>query len=231
MLIDTIYKTVQGLLNKDQLGYLKPMDFNLYLNNAIRKVYNDYLIELKVSVRRSNSHLEGKNMAKYSEYLRQLLEYYSKIQPMTATNGISNLPTDTEFILDVFTMSNIRIDKVPYSVLIDLQRNIYVSPDDCSPKCSKIGEKLEIHPPSISEFKIQYLRRFKNAKWTYVLDNGKPLFEATAQDFEDVDMPETSRDEIISLVFEMAALSIRDIQAAQLANAEQQTDTQESNIQ
>ena len=231
MLIDTIYKTVQGLLNKDQLGYLKPMDYNLYLNNAIRKTYNDYFTEFKVAVRKSNAHLEGKNMARHSEHLRQLLEYYSKVEPMTATNGLSILPTDTEFISDVFTLLNNRIEKVPYSVLIDLQRNIYVEPDECSPKCAKIGEKLEVYPVTITNFKLHYLRKFINAKWTFVLDDGKPLFDPTAQDFKDVDMPETSRDELISLVFEMAALSIRDIQAAQLANAEQQTDTQESNIQ
>jgi len=231
MIIDEIYKTVQALLNKDQLGYLKPMDYNMYLNNSIRKVYNDYFTEFKASLRKSNSQLEGKNMARHSENLRQLLEYYSKVEPMTSENGLSDLPTDIEFISDVFTSSNNRIEKVPYSVLIDLQRNIYVNPDECSPKCAKIGEKLEVYPITVNSFKLHYLRKFVNAKWTFVLDDGRPLFSPTSQDFKDVDMPETSKDELISLVFEMAAISIRDIQAAQLANAEQQTDTQESNIQ
>lgn len=230
MQIDSIYKTVQDLLNKDQLGYLKPMSYNNYLNNAIRKVYNDYLTELKSAVRKNNWHLEGKNMAKYSEHVRQLLEYFSKVTPLTTLNNFADLPTDLEYVEDVYTIANVRIDKVPYSVLIDLQTSIYAAPNDCSPKCSKIGEKLEIYP-DIKTIKLHYLRKPKYAKWTFQDDNGKPMFDPTANDFQDVDLPETSIDEVISLTFEMAAIGIRELQLAQLANQEQQTDTQEQQIQ
>ena len=57
------------------------------------------------------------------------------------------------------------------------------------------------------------------------------MFDPTANDFQDVDLPETSIDEVISLTFEMAAIGIRELQLAQLANQEQQTDTQEQQIQ
>jgi hypothetical protein len=226
MLIDEIYKLVQAMLNKDQLGYLSPMHFNLYVNNAVRKVYNDYLTEIRTAVRKSNWHLDGKNFAKYSEHVRQLLEYYSFVTVLTASNGLAALPGDIEWVEDVFTLpetnkpSN-RIDKVSYSVLIDL---------DSSPKCSKIGTNLEIRPDTIVEFKLHYIRKFKPAKWTFQVFSNKPMFDPTANDFQDIDMPETAKDEIVSLTFEMAAIGIRELQLAQLANVEQQTDTQEQNI-
>jgi len=235
MLIDEIYKLVQALLNKDQLGYLSPMQYNLYLNNALRKVYNNYSTEIKTAIRKSNTHLEGKNFAKYSEKVRQLLEYYSFVRIISANSGLAPLPVDIEWISDVFTLATEtspinRIEKVPYSVLMDLQRNIYAAPNECSPKCSKIGTNLEVLPATITEFKIHYLRKFKPAKWTFEVVLNKPMFDPTANDFQEIDMPETSKDEIVSLVFEMAAIGIRELQLAQLANQEQQTDTQEQNI-
>ena len=229
MQIDRIYNTIQDQLNKDQLGYLKPMSFNNYLNNSIRKVYNDYLTELKTAIRKKSSHLEGRNMAEYSEHVRQLLEYFSKVTPLSPINNFVDLPVDLEFVEDVYTYANVRIDKVPYSTLINLQTNIYATPNDCSPKCAKIGDKLEIYP-EIKTIKLHYLRKPKSAKYTFQDNNGRPLFDATAADFQDVDLPESSIDEVISLTFEMAAIGIRELQLAQLANQEQQTDTQEQQI-
>lgn len=226
-MIDDIYITVQALLNKEQLGYLRPLNYNSFLNKAIRKVYNKYLIDLKSNVRKSNWFLEGKNMAKFSEHTRQLLEFYSFEKTM---NYPFEVPDNLEFIEDVF-YGNINIEKIPYSDHKRLLSNIYASPTECTPVCSLVGSKLIVSPNSIQSIETHYLRKPKIAKWTFEKVLGKAMFDSGKSDFQDVDMPESSKDELISLVTESASIYLRQLQITQLENSEQSQDFQVENKQ
>lgn len=239
-MIDSIYKTVQGILNKDQLGYLKPIHFNSFIANAQRKIYNDYLTDLKSNIRRSNWMLDGKNLANLSAHTKQLVEYFSYVEPeinsptsSTGDNPLTTyiLPNDLEYIEDVFS-GNTRIEKVDYADFKDLQRSIYAKPSDCSPVCSKVGDKLRVASNNISSIELHYLRKPKTPKWTFEPDgNNKPMFDPTKNDFQDVDMPEEAYDRLISLVSEMASLKLRQFNITQAMNQEQQQDAQTENKQ
>ena len=220
-MIDYIYKTVQAILNKDQLGYLKPLYFNLFLANAHRKVYNKYLADLKSNVRKSNWMLDGKNLANYSEHTRQLVEYFSDETdlatptPAGGENPITYyvIPSEVEFIEDVFKKgTNTRIDKVSYQDFRDLQRSIYAKPDDCSPVCVKVGQRIKVASENITEIDLHFLRKPKYPKWTFVTVDGKPMFNPNASDFQDVDMPETSSDELISVSYTHLTLPTKRIE-------------------
>lgn len=229
-MIDSIYKTVQAILNKEQLGYLKPMDFNLFIANAQRKIYDNYLHELKLNQRRENWHLEGKNLSNLSEHIKQLVEHFSFEETITVTSGAFDLPDDLEYVEDVFN-ENTRIDKVDYADFLDLKRNIYARPSNCTPVCSKVGRKIKINPTDISEVDLHYLRKPKTPKWTGTEFQGKPMFAPTASDYQDVDMPNEAYDELVTLVTEMASQSIRELQITQLQNQEQNQDAQNQNRQ
>lgn len=228
-MIDSVYKTVQAILNKDQLGHLKPMDFNLFIRNASRKIYNNYLTDLKSNVRKMNWMLDGKDFANLSEHTRQLLEYFSFPVDITRTTDFS-LPTDLEFVEDIFNGTT-RIEKVHYSDYLDLQSNTYAPPNANRPYGSKVGIVLKVSPASITTISLHYLRTPKIANWTYVEFEGKAMFDETANDYQDVDMPISSYDELVSLVTEMASIALREFNVTQLANAEQVQDAQEENKQ
>ncbi len=228
-MLDSIYKTAQAILNKEQLGYLKPMDFNLFIRNAQRKVYDNYLTDLKSNVRRMNWMLDGKDFANLSEHTRQLLEYFSVPVDISKTTDFA-LPEDLEFVEDIFN-GTVRIEKVHYSDYLDLQSNTYAPPSDCSPICAKVGIVLKVSPADITTISLHYLRKPKTPNWTYVEFQSKPMFDETANDYEDVDMPNSAYDELISLVVEMASISLRELNVTQAMNAEQQSDAQAENKQ
>jgi hypothetical protein len=228
-MLDSIYKTVQAILNKDQLGYLKPLKFNLFIRNASRKIYNGYLTDLKSNVRKMNWMLDGKDFAKLSEHTQQLLEHFSAIEPITRTTNFV-FPDDFEYVEDVFT-GDTRIEKINYSDYQDLQSNNYAPPSTCNPICSKVGSALLVSPLSITAINLHYLREPKIANWTFEEVDGKPMFDQTANDYQDVDMPKSAYDELISLVVEMGATYLRDFNVVQGANAEQVQDTNQENKQ
>lgn len=228
-MIDSVYQTVQGMLNKEQLGYLKPMKFNLFLKNAQRKIYNRYLLDLKTNVRKMNWMLDGKDFADLSEHTRQLLEYFSTETPSPITSPFT-VPNDLEFVEDVF-FGDIRVDKIHYSDFKDLQSNNYAKPSECNPVCSLVGKNLKVSPNSIGEISIHYLRSPLTPKWTFEEFQGKPMFAPDIADFQDVDLPKSSEDDLVTLVFEASSIYLRDFNATQTANQEQSQDVQIENRQ
>lgn len=228
-MVDSIYQAVQARLNKEQLGYLKPHYYNPFLKNAVRKMYNKLLLDLKSNVRKMNWMLDGKDFAHLSEHIRQLVEYYSTETPSPLVPPFI-LPDDLEYVEDVF-FGDIRVDKIHHSDHLDLRRNIYAKPTECNPVCSKVGDRLKISPDTIGEIDLHYLRQPKTAKWTFNEFQGKPMFNPDAPDFQDVDMPPFAEDELVSLVTEQASKYLRELQLAQLENAEQTQDFQTENRQ
>lgn len=230
-MIDSIYKAVQALLNKDQLGYLKPLDFNSFIDNAQNKVWNKLLTDLKSSIRKSNWMLDGKNYANYSEHVKQLLEYFGDEEPITVTSGSATLPSTLEFVEDVYFGDTV-VDKIDYADFKLIKRNKLVSPTECTPVCSKLGDTLKIAPDTIDSIDLHYLRKPKTPKWTFEPSaNNKPMYDPTKSDFQDVDMPYSVKDELISHVFLMASVQLREYQSAQLENQEQNQEAQLENRQ
>lgn len=228
-MINAIYESVQARLNKEQLGYLKPLYYNAFIKIAVRKLYNKLLLDIRTETRKGNFMLEGRNLANNSEKVAQLVEYYSTETENNLTPPF-NLPDDLEYIQDVF-YNDTRVDKIDYSDLKDLATNIYANPTICSPKCSKVGLKLVVKPDEINSISLHYLRTFKTPKWTFDEFGGRAVFNPDKNDFQDIDMPPFAEDELVSLVTEQASKYLRQFQILQAENQEQSQDFQTENRQ
>lgn len=227
MMLDDLYKGAQAELNKDQLGYLKPLYFNTFARQSVRKVFNKIFLDIKSNVRKKNWQLDGKNFANYSQYLIQLIEYYSYT---TILSSPFVLPLDLEFVQDVFNGST-RISKIEYSTFLDLQDNNYAKPTLCAPYCSKVGDKLVVSPIEINKVNLHYIRTPKVPKWTFQEVDGKPMFDETALDFQDIDMPDTFYDDILTIIVEKASVMLREQLPIQVESQDQNQEIQSENKQ
>lgn len=231
-MIDELYKAVQGILNKNQLGSLKPEKFDAFTNNGVIKIYNELLIDLKSAIRKSNWHLDGKDLANKSELTQQLVEHYMDATNITKASGVFPFPLNVQYIAPNGVNFGLKqIEKTSYAKFIALQRNIYAAPDECSPICTKVGNGLQVLPTTIGEITIGYLRKPKTSKWTYIAYQGKPVFSPTAGDFEDVDIPYIMFDKLVDIVVDQASMSLRDFNLTQANNQNQNEALQKENIQ
>ena len=138
------------------------------------------------------------------------------------------LPLDLEFVQDVFNGST-RVSKIEYSTFLDLQDNNYAKPTLCAPSCSKVGGKLVVFPIEINKVTLHYIRTPKVPKWTFQEVNGKPMFDETALDFQDIDMPDTFYDDILTIIVEKASVMLREQLPIQAENTDQKQETASDN--
>lgn len=224
-MLDSIYKNVQAMLNKDQLGYLKPMDFNTFVNNSQNKVWNKLRSDVKSNTRKSNWMLDGKNLSDYSDQTKQLLEHFTDEETVSRVSDKYQLPSNLEFVEDVY-FGEVPVAKLDYADYRLLQRSIYAKPTLSYPICTKVGRVLNVSPNTVTDIDVHFVRRPKTSKWTFVEVNGKPMYDPTALDFEDIDMPYAVLDEIISHTFQQASIQLRELQSAQLDSQDQSKEIQ-----
>ena len=95
------------------------------------------------------------------------------------------------------------------------------------------GNTITVYPESIvtaGTVVSQYIRYPKDPNWTYAtLAAGEPLFDESALDYQDFELPLSDQVNIINKILQYAGMSIREISLTQFGQAqEQMDDTQQS---
>ena len=235
-MLDKIYKTVQAELNEAQLGGLKPLNFNLFANTAVIKVVGDILLSIKTNVRKQNWNLDGQDLADITDNSKQVIEYFLTPYTITPTEVGAELhyilPEDNEFVKNVI-VNGFLAEKLSFREYTLLQRNNYAKPSTCTPKTTKISDYLLVAPLLPINIQIIYIRKVKAPNWTFTEYQGKPVFNGTAGDFQDIDLPNTVYvfDRLVALIVEYASVYLRDFQVHQTAGEEQAQDAQIENRQ
>ena len=90
---------------------------------------------------------------------------------------------------------------------------------------------MELYPESIDGYGqvvSQYIRFPFVPKWTFVtLTNGEPSFDPSQPDYQDFELPNDDEVNLINKILQYAGMSIREIDAVQFAQAEDQQNNQE----
>jgi hypothetical protein len=232
-MIDELFQTVQAEIDKEQMDYLRPMYFNLYLNASLYEVFNKLLSDVKIHTRKSNWMLDGRNLADYSENIKQFLEHYLTRSGDIAKEGAGHfqLPSDLSFIKDVLISGGVFVEKLDLEDFNLLSRNNYSLPTVCSSICTKIGTTILVEPKSIESVSLYYLRTPTRANWTFEEVNGKPMFDPSKSDFKDIDAPELLFDELLKGILMKAGISTRDTTLIQAVAQDEGRDIQMENRQ
>ena len=207
MLINSIYETVNILLNKDQRGKISPFEFNRIIQQSQRKITSELLNEYKKGVLRKIRFNHGSGLADHTYYTIQAIEYY-----LTSKN-IQNLPTtftlsdDVWFVNEIYNADSF-IEKVTNSQFNQLKRSARMQPNGCMPIFTLEGQSIKFFPNQ-SKIELIYLRKPFEPKWTYTMVDDVPLFNPDANDFRDLDVHYDLITPILIEVVQLCGLNLR----------------------
>jgi hypothetical protein len=129
----------------------------------------------------------------------------------------------------VFKTKQNELEKVTLSKITMLNNSMLTAPNRLFPVYSQEGNLLTAYPSDLTEgILCQYIRYPKDPKWTYVqLTNGEPSFDSSQSDYQDFEVPNDDEPSLIMKILQYAGMSIREVQAVQFGQAQDQEDTQE----
>lgn len=242
--VDTVYKTVLLILNKEQRGYMTPQEFNSIATQVQLQMLNGYFDDLNQALRKPGNNSEYNDHIKDLEQKISIFEDTAAVQYSAIDLSFSpsiglgkelyKLGTLTYTNIPSGVTANVEIEQVQPNELNQLQRSKLTTPSLTYPVYVYRQPRIYIYPQTIkSGVTMTYLRKPLDPVWGFILGSrGQYLYDASpynpgspstgSRDFE---LDNGEQTNIILRILMYAGIIIKDpsiIQvAAQQVQAEQ----------
>jgi len=239
--VDTVYKTVLLILNKEQRGYITPDEFNKTATQVQLDIFEQYFEDLNQQLRVPQSDYD------YSDRQMSIDE---KISPFKTEgdcvygsgkfnlpildiegNEVINLgaePTTTQVSFyklgtPIFTPTtgfDTELQRLPRNEFYNIEKSPLTASTEDFPTYLYESNKLTVRPKSIqSGVSTSFIRKPRNIKWNFTLGTvGQYIYSsAGSQQFE---LNASEQVEVITRVLFYSGVIIRDPQVIQVAAQE-----------
>jgi len=237
-MINSVRNTVLAVANKQNFGYISPGDFNLYAKQAQLDIFENYFYRYNEWVAKQNARVSGSGYADIVTNLEEVVDIFYETESLTAYSG-SNYPMPDDYYMivklnygggtDVDRISNAKANMLNSSNLtapttqypVYVQRNFAISG-------GTVVNGVVVFPNSITNGIVcEYIRKPKDPKWTYVtLDQGEPLFDQSANDYQDFELPATDEPLLVAKILQYAGISIREADIYKFGQIDEANETQ-----
>ena len=215
--VDTVYKTVLLILNKEQRGYMTPDEFNKIGQQVQLEIFEKYFEDLNQIVRAPQTDAD---YADRLSYLEEKISIFENNSTYVVTNGVANL-SDVHR-LNTVTYNNIELQKVGRKEYYNIIKSPLTKPTELYPIYLQEGNSLKIEPTSIGFIDISFIKKPLNINWNFVADEGLGIFVYTSNGTIDFELHSSEQTEVILRILAYAGIVIRDPQIIQAASAQVQ---------
>lgn len=233
-MINEVRNTVLSILAKDNRGYITPFEFNLFAKQAQLDVFERYIYLYSNAIIKQNARMHGEGYADVPKKLAEVLDTFYKVGSLTYNAPYFEAPTDSYFVQKLVLNGNKEIEKVSHQKSLYLLSSNLTAPSLAYPVytmedgTSPIRSTFTVYPDTItSNVDVHYLRYPKEPKWTYTSVGGDPLFNQSAVDYQDFEMPMSDFSDLVVKILQYSGVSIREEEVMAAAKAEELQELQQ----
>jgi len=214
-MIDSVRNTVLSVINKNNYGYISPSDFNQFAKQAQLDIFEQYFQKYNNQINKENARLSGTGLADIAKQYEEVISTFSESAQLAQVSGNTYaLPADY-YLLDViqYNPTSKVVEPIAESKLRYMSSTL-MAPTQTFPLYVQRGNNIDIQPSSINgatDITAFYIRYPEDPKWTYfTLVNGEPVFNQSAIDYQDFELPDTDEPELVNLILQYAGVSVRE---------------------
>jgi len=242
--VNTVYRTVLLILNKEQRGYLTPDEFNRTAAQVQLEIFNEYFEDLNQQLRVPGNDNEYSDRVKN---LEEKIAIFQESAPCTYTGGVFNItiPTLTPQpelykLGTVIYKDEKEVQYVQPNELLELNLSPITKPSTYWPVYTYKDFNIKIYPISITGDNViscTYLRKPYDPRWgfTTTTPNYQYIYNPTQYDpvvtptgSQNFDLHPTEQTNIIIKILLYSGVIIKDPQIVQAAAQQIQTETANS---
>ena len=168
--VDTVYKTVLLILNKEQRGYITPDEFNKIGSQVQREIFEAYFEDLNQQLRVPQTDMDYANRVAITD--EKIAEFKTQADATHTTNGIFTLPADLYRLGSVtYTANNtnpVEIQRTTRGEYYNINMSPLTTPSESFPIYLYEDNKIKVYPTSItSGVDVQFLKKPSEVRWGY----------------------------------------------------------------
>ena len=230
--VNSVYRVILSVLNKEQRGYLTPDQFNRLGKQAqlglLDKSFYDY-----------NRHLTRRNIQGVnSEYgdiadrIEEKIDVLSREASISFTNGVydtGNLSDTIYKIIQLTTGSRAtEVEQVKKSELTYMNASKLTAPTSDFPAYYLEGNNIKIFPTTVTSATLDYIKKPADPIWAFTVGgNGQYIYNSSSSvNFELHPSEET---DLVTKILALAGVVIKDPTVIQIAQAEEANNFNQEN--
>lgn len=221
-MINEVYTTVLQILNKDSRGYVTPHEFNNYAELAQLTIFEDLFHEYSKALVKQNNRLYHSEYSDIPAHIREIIDIFTKEIAIFGNNGEFTIPDPTFYRLIQILANGREVDEVSKMEINRMLRNELISPTTDFPSFVKMGGFYKIYPLSVQNVTATFIRKPIAPKWTFTEIGGNALFNSSALDYQDFELPYSYYTSLVTKVLMYCGVQIREGEIVQLTSASEQ---------
>jgi hypothetical protein len=223
--VDTVYKTVLSILNKEQRGYMTPDEFNRVATQVQLEIFESYFEDLNQQLRIQQSDTEYADRQKNIDNKISIFKTFGSCTYADSTYFL--VPTNLHRIGTVIYKDQIEVERVQRNDLLYINLSPLTKPtknfpiytyENSTPGTGGLNTanpKIYVYPNTIdSDISVSYIRRPNNVVWNFsgiggvAWTSGPYIYNPTTSVQFELDASEQT--EIIIRILTYAGVIIRD---------------------
>ena len=171
--IDTVYKSVLSVLNKEQRGYLTPDEFNKIAKQAQIQLLDIAFMQYNKVLTLDTQGRINAGYADVPSKIKEKIDTFYKTSSVALTTGVGSLPTDIYKIIELTnsgrTLPFELVDKheLPYLLSSPLTKPSTDYPIYYKTTTSSGATSVQVNPTSITTATLDYIKVPTDPRWGY----------------------------------------------------------------
>jgi hypothetical protein len=172
--VDTVYKTVLSILNKESRGFLTPEEFNKIGSQVQLDILDQHFYDYNRAVIKHNAGRAVEDYGDIPEKIEQKIDPFFAQSDITLTNGIGTLPTDLYKTINIsITNKTIQLEKVNKKSLSYLLSSPLTKPTTSFPVYYQRATDIIVEPAlsdgswTLGNLLIEYIKTPADPVWAY----------------------------------------------------------------
>ena len=212
--VDTVYKTVLLIMNKEQRGYVTPDEFNKIATQVQLQIFENYFEDYTQQLR------VPQNTSEYSERLKELDNKISIFKTTATGAQLTYVAADPAYFTgptttnpsimppglsqtDVYKLGtvyytpsvgyDIECQRIQKNDFLQINKSPLTRPTESFPQYLWEEEKIIIYPQTINQVNkvtISYIRRPQNVAWGYTQSGNAYIYNPGSSSWPELDSTE-----------------------------------------
>jgi hypothetical protein len=223
--VDTVYKTVLFILNKEQRGYMTPEEFNKVGAQAQLEIFEKYFEDLNQLTRVPQNDMDYADRVAYLDEKISIFKYSTEITRPSSSTLYLSIPSESH-IINTITINDVEAQRVSRSEYYNIIKSPLTKPTLSYPIYLLQHGGVLISPSEIEKANLDYVSKPVEPQWNYTIGSvGQFVFNTTTQNNNpsvDFNLHSSEQVELILRILSYAGIIIRDPNIVQAAASQVQ---------
>ncbi len=220
--VDTVYKTVLLILNKEQRGYMTPDEFNKTATQVQLETFENYFESLNQQLRVPD------NDSEYADRIKNIDEkiaIFKKYATVNYSTDHFTLPSDLYRLGTVIYKDEIEAQLVQRNNLLYINQSPLTKPTEQYPLYLYEDNKLYLKPGNINDnISVSYVKKPADVVWNFEIPSGQNYYQYIANGSQDFELDVSEQPEVIIKILLYAGVVVKDYNLVNLTSQQVQAE-------